>query len=54
MMRGIRPCELTVESIDSTVKLSQNKPEAARIGAAEGVEAAGKTAMAAIMRQGTL
>lgn len=39
MMRAICPLRLVIESVDGTWKLSQNKPEAARLGAAEGVAA---------------
>ena len=35
MMRAIVPCRLRVERIDGTWKLSQNKPEPARLGAAD-------------------
>ena len=37
MMRMILPFRLTIESIDGTWKLNQNKPEAARQGAAAGI-----------------
>ncbi len=37
MMRAIVPCRLTVERVDGTWKLSQNKDDAARRGAADGV-----------------
>lgn len=37
MMRMIVPCRLHVETVDATWKLSQNKPEAARMGAADGM-----------------
>jgi transcriptional regulator len=54
MMRQILPFELRVEKVDGTWKLGQNKPEAARQGAADGVEAyspGSETAlMAALMR----
>ena len=40
MMRMIRPFTLTVEDWDGTWKLAQNKPEAARHGAADGLQAA--------------
>lgn len=39
MMRAICPLRLIIESVDGTWKLSQNKPEAARLGAADGVVA---------------
>lgn len=55
MMRAIIPIRLSVESVDGTWKLSQNKPEAARLGAAEGVAAGtpgqDTAAIAALMRQ---
>lgn len=37
MMRMILPFRLHIERVDSTVKLSQNKPEAARLAAADGM-----------------
>lgn len=37
MMRMILPFRLTVDRIDATWKLNQNKPEAARLGAAAGI-----------------
>ena len=37
LMRAIVPCRLAVERIDGTWKLSQNKAEAARLGAAKRV-----------------
>lgn len=37
MMRMIAPVEMSVESVDGTWKFSQNKTEAARLGAADGV-----------------
>ena len=41
LMRMIVPVRLRIEAIDGTWKLAQNKPEAARLGAAEGVAAGG-------------
>jgi len=41
MMRQIVPCALSIEDVQGTWKLAQNKPEAARLGAAEGVAAQG-------------
>jgi len=41
MMRQIVPVRLDITRIDSTWKLSQNKPDSARLGAAEGVRQAG-------------
>lgn len=55
MMRGIRPFRLLVASVDSTVKLNQNKDAAARVGAAAGLASrpdAGSRAIAALMRGG--
>jgi transcriptional regulator len=40
MMRGIRPFRLAIAAVVSTLKLNQNKPEAARAGAAAGIAAA--------------
>ena len=40
MMRMIVPCRLIVDDVQGTWKFGQNKPEAARLGAADGVEAA--------------
>lgn len=37
MMRMIVPCRLTIETIDGTWKLNQNKPDSARLSAAENV-----------------
>ncbi|RVT83362.1 FMN-binding negative transcriptional regulator [Rhodobacteraceae bacterium CCMM004] len=54
MMRSIVPCRLSGIALDATWKLGQNKPEAARLGAADGVAAAGRgtetDALAALMR----
>lgn len=54
MMRAIVPLRLTIDSVDGTWKLSQNKPEPARLGAAEGVDAGtpgqDTAALAALMR----
>ena len=54
MMRQIVPVEMTVASVDATFKLNQNKPEAARLAAADAVEGAGygheTGALAALMR----
>ncbi|MEM7438070.1 MAG: FMN-binding negative transcriptional regulator [Pseudomonadota bacterium] len=54
MMRMIVPVEMDVAEIDGTWKLGQNKPEDARIGAADGLEEAGQgaetTRLAALMR----
>jgi transcriptional regulator len=54
MMRMIAPVEMRVDTIDGTWKLSQNKSDAARTGAADGLEQAGlgaeTGALAALMR----
>ena len=54
MMRGIVPCRMRVAEVDATWKLSQNKPDAVRLRAADGVAAAGIGAetgrLAALMR----
>ena len=54
MMRQIVPFRLTLEAIEGTWKLGQNKPDAARLGGAEGADAAGlgleTAALAALMR----
>lgn len=54
MMRAIVPMRLIVDSVDGTWKLSQNKPEPARLGAADGVVAGTPgqetAALAALMR----
>lgn len=54
LMRMIAPIRMTIESVDGTWKLSQNKAEAARLGAAQGVAAspvgAEIEALAALMR----
>ena len=55
MMRQICPYQLTITQIDSTWKLSQNKPEAARLAAADhlGVQGPGRDTklLAALMRR---
>lgn len=54
MMRMIVPCRMQVESVDGTWKLGQNKPDKARFGAAEHMEAFGfgteARVLAALMR----
>ena len=50
MMRSIVPCAMQVSDLQSTWKLGQNKSEDARLGAAEGVEGLGNTALARLMR----
>lgn len=49
MMRQIVPFRLRIEEIQGTWKLGQNKPEAARLGAAEGLQGR-DPALAALMR----
>jgi transcriptional regulator len=56
MMRQIVPLEMSLESIDSTAKLNQNRSDAARAGAAAALEAGGTPGMetrtlAALMRE---
>jgi transcriptional regulator len=54
MMRSIIGCRLTVAGVEGTWKLSQNKPDAVRLSAAEGMAEAGQGAetarLAALMR----
>lgn len=50
MMRQIVPCRMMVDDVQSTWKLGQNKPDAARIGAAEGLQKSGNTSLADLMR----
>ena len=54
LMRSILPFRLHVERIDATWKLNQNKPEAARMGAAEAMARSGigqeTEALARLMR----
>ena len=38
MMRQIVPCRLSIEDVQSTWKLGQNKPDAARLGAADQIK----------------
>lgn len=51
MLGAIWGFELRVTGWRSTAKLSQNKPEAARLSAADAVEAAGNRALALLMRE---
>lgn len=51
MTRGIIGFTLKVQAWRGTLKLGQNKPEAARLGAADGVEAAGRRGIAHWMRR---
>ncbi len=41
MMRQIRPVEMVIESVESTFKLGQNKPDTARLAAADKVDSDG-------------
>ena len=54
MMRQIVPCRMTIEAIDGTWKLNQNKPDAVRMRAADYVDAYGMgqevRVLAALMR----
>ncbi|MEG3087939.1 FMN-binding negative transcriptional regulator [Sphingomonas sp. PB4P5] len=50
MMRGIIGFRMDITGWRGTRKLGQHKPEAARIGAADGAEAAGRRAIAHLMR----
>lgn len=56
MMRQIVPCRMTVDDVQGTWKLGQNKPEPVRLAAADGLEAAALSpeaaALAALMRKG--
>jgi transcriptional regulator len=55
LMRQIRPFRLNITQVDSTWKLGQNKPEAARLSAADHLQAQGRGAetrlLAALMRR---
>ena len=51
MLRGIVGFAMTIEAWRGTIKLGQNKPEAARRAAADGLAAAGRPAIADWMRQ---
>jgi transcriptional regulator len=55
MMRQIQPFRLTIDKIDSTWKLAQNKPDAARLAAAAEIDAHGfgseTRLLAALMRR---
>lgn len=50
MMRMILPYRLQITTVDGTWKLGQNKPEAARLGAAAGLDALGMTDLARLMK----
>ena len=47
MMRQIVPCRLVIKDIQSTWKLGQNKPDAARLGAADQIRKSGVGAQTA-------
>ena len=47
MMRQIVPCRLSIEDVQSTWKLGQNKPDAARLGAADQIRKSGVGAQTA-------
>lgn len=51
LLRGITGFAMTVQAWRGTAKLGQNKPEAARIAAADAIAAAGRPAIAECMRQ---
>ncbi len=51
MMRMIVPIRMSIESVDSTHKLLQNKPESARLGAADAIEAIPDTPISTYIRQ---
>lgn len=50
MMRMIAPIEMVISDVQGTWKLAQAKSEAARLGAADGVDGQGQAALAALMR----
>jgi len=50
MMRQILPYRLEIAEVQGTWKLGQNKPQAARLGAADGLAATGATDLATLMR----
>ncbi len=50
MAGGIAGFVMTIEAWRGTAKLGQNKPDAARLAAADGLEAAGARDVAALMR----
>lgn len=51
MMRMIQPFSLTISDVAGTWKLAQNKPDAARLSAADGMEAAGIGAETGLLAQ---
>ena len=57
MMRQIVPCRMTITGVDGTWKLSQNKPDAVRLSAADHVAGYGfgsETDVIAALMRGTL
>ena len=50
MLRMIVPAELRISDVQGTWKLSQNKVDAVRLGAADGVQGQGQLDLAALMR----
>lgn len=50
MVKAITGFEVTVETVRSTIKLSQNKPDKDRAGVIAGLDAAGNHVLAAAMR----
>ncbi|HVI99123.1 MAG TPA: FMN-binding negative transcriptional regulator [Sphingomonas sp.] len=51
LLRGIKGFRLRIQAWRSTAKLNQNKPESARLAAADALEAQGRRAIAHWMRQ---
>ena len=51
LLRGITGFAMTVRAWRGTAKLGQNKPDAARLAAADAIAAAGRPAIAECMRQ---
>ncbi|RYM12837.1 FMN-binding negative transcriptional regulator [Sphingobium cupriresistens] len=50
LLAGLVGFAMQVESLHGTAKLGQDKPEAARIGVADALDAGGNAALAALMR----
>ncbi|MBN2907434.1 MAG: FMN-binding negative transcriptional regulator [Rhodobacteraceae bacterium] len=51
LMRAIVPCRMRVETVTGTWKLGQNKPDAARLGAADGLAAYGTSPEARLLAE---
>lgn len=51
LLRGITGFAMTIQAWRGTIKLGQNKPEGARLAAAERLASAGRPAIAELMRQ---